>query len=228
MTIVVRSKEKKLEYYAVNAEVIGIAGGLTQISEERAYKIMKGEGYTLQIETSEKVPILNIVGIAKGTIQISTVWDGKDRLWCILKEDKKAKSITMSITNARYGGTSETMHNELMQIMALEFIAVKEDAFTYQFGYSPDSRGSFRKLTAIAIRRQSNGESTARKQWENYKDECGNYGGKRLIKKLCNDLLNGSVLILRNTNIPYGYWRIGAEEVSRRMMAEAIKCGYTN
>lgn len=73
MTIVVRSKEKKLEYYAVNAEVIGIAGGLTQISEERAYKIMKGEGYTLQIETSEKVPILNIVGIAKGTIQISTV-----------------------------------------------------------------------------------------------------------------------------------------------------------
>lgn len=43
MTIVVRSREKKLEYYAINAEVIGIAGGLTQISEERAYKIMKGE-----------------------------------------------------------------------------------------------------------------------------------------------------------------------------------------
>lgn len=225
MTIVVRSKWEKLEYYAINAEVIGIASGMTPISEERAYKIMRGEGYTLQIETYEKVPILNIVGIAKGTIQVSTIWDGKDRLWCILREDKETDKITMHVSNVHHNGTSTPICSELMQIIALEFIAIKGECLSYQFGYEDDGKGSYRKLTAVATGRKG---SKVDKPGEAYKDECKNYSGKRLIRKLCSELLKGNVLILRNSNTPYGYRKIGAEEVSRRMRAEAVKCGYTN
>lgn len=224
MTIVVRSKWEKLEYYAINAEVIGIAGGMTPISEERAYKIMRGEGYTLQIETFEKVPILNIVGIAKGTIQISTIWDGKDRLWCILREDKETDKITMHVSNIHHNGTGTLICGELMQLIALEFIAVKGECLSYQFGYEADGKGSYRKLTAVATGRKG---SKVDKPGEAYADECRNYSGKRLISKLCNELLKGNALILRNSNTPYGYRKIGAEEVSRRMRAEAVKCGYT-
>lgn len=227
MTIVVRSKEKKLEYYAVNAEVIGIAGGLTQISEERAYKIMKGDGYTLQIETSEKVPILNIVGIAKGAIQISLLCNNSDRTWITLKEDKNTKSITMQtahVANEWFISTWRAVPMEVMQLMTLEFIAIKSYICSYQFGYRYDSKKTFKKLQAVA----TGWESGTEKHVEAYKDECKNYSGKRLIEKLCNDLLNGSVLILRSQGIPYGYRKIGAEEVSRRMRAEAVKCGYTN
>ena len=223
MTIVVRSKEHKLEYYAINAEVIGIAGWLTPISEERAYKIMRGEAYTLQIETYERVPILNIVGIAKGTIQVSLGGEIKGKLWCILSEDKETYKITMHVSNINYSGTCTPVCKNVMQLMALEFIAVKGDVSSYQFGYETNGKGSYRKLTAVATGRRGNGKKCG----EAHKDECKNYSGKKLIEKLCSDLLEGNALILRNTNTPYGYQRIGAEEVSRRMREEAIKCGYT-